>query len=29
VSIHNLEFKGPTRLLHRYLMEAGWVEELG
>ncbi|MCP4002093.1 MAG: TonB-dependent receptor [Gammaproteobacteria bacterium] len=27
-SIHNLEFQGPTRLLHRYLMEAGWVEEL-
>jgi hypothetical protein len=28
VSIHNLEFQGPTRLLHRYLMEAGWAEEL-
>jgi len=28
VSIHNLEFQGPTRLLHRYLMESGWVEEL-
>jgi hypothetical protein len=28
VSIDNLEFQGPTRLLHRYLMEAGWVEEL-
>ena len=28
VSIHNLEFKGPTRLLHRYLLEAGWVEQL-
>jgi hypothetical protein len=27
-SIHNLEFKGPTRLLHRYLIEADWVEEL-
>lgn len=28
VSIHNIEFRGPTRLLHRYLMEAGWAEEL-
>ena len=28
VSIHNIEFKGPTRLLHTYLLEAGWVEEL-
>jgi hypothetical protein len=28
VSIHNIEFQGPTRLLHRYLMEEGWVEEL-
>jgi hypothetical protein len=28
VSIHNIEFKGPTRLLHRYLLEAGWVQEL-
>ena len=28
VCIENLEFKGPTRLLHRYLLEAGWVEEL-
>jgi hypothetical protein len=28
VTIHNLEFKGPTRLLHKYLLEAGWVEEL-
>lgn len=28
VAIKNLEFKGPTRLLHRYLIEAGWVQEL-
>jgi hypothetical protein len=28
VTIHNLEFGGPTRLLHRYLLEAGWVDEL-
>lgn len=28
VTIHNLEFNGPTRLLHRYLLEAGWVAEL-
>ena len=28
VTINNLEFRGPTRLLHRYLIEAGWVEEL-
>ena len=27
-SLHNLEFKDSTRLLHRYLIEAGWVEEL-
>jgi hypothetical protein len=27
-SIHNLEFKDSTRLLHRYLIEADWVEEL-
>ena len=28
VTLDNLEFRGPTRLLHRYLIEAGWVEEL-
>jgi hypothetical protein len=28
VTIENLEFRGPTRLLHRYLIEAGWVDEL-
>jgi hypothetical protein len=28
VTIDNLEFGGPTRLLHRYLLEAGWVEQL-
>ncbi len=28
VTVNNLEFRGPTRLLHRYLIEAGWVEEL-
>ncbi|MGI9291242.1 MAG: TonB-dependent receptor [Gammaproteobacteria bacterium] len=28
VSIHNIEFKGPTRLLHLYLLESGWVQEL-
>jgi len=28
VSIEKLRFNGPTRLLHRYLLEAGWVEEL-
>jgi len=28
VTIENLEFSGPTRLLHHYLLEAGWVEEL-
>jgi len=28
VTITNLQFSGPTRLLHHYLIEAGWVEEL-
>lgn len=28
VTLHNLSFSGPTRLLHHYLLEAGWVEEL-
>jgi hypothetical protein len=28
VTIGNIQFSGPTRLLHRYLIEAGWVEEL-
>jgi hypothetical protein len=28
VTIENLKFSGPTRLLHHYLLEAGWVEEL-
>jgi hypothetical protein len=28
VTINNIEFRGPTRLLHRYLIEAGWVDEL-
>lgn len=28
VSIHNLTFRGPLRLLQQYLMESGWVEEL-
>jgi hypothetical protein len=29
VSIHNLTFRGPLRLLQQYLMESGWVENLG
>ena len=28
VSIHNLTFRGPLRLLQQYLMESGWVENL-
>ncbi len=28
VTLHNIEFSGPTRLLHRYLIESGWVEQL-
>jgi hypothetical protein len=28
VTLNNLRFSGPTRLLHHYLLEAGWVEEL-
>jgi hypothetical protein len=28
VTLDNLEFSGPTRLLHRYLIESGWVEQL-
>ena len=28
VSIHNLTFSGPVRLLQQYLMESGWVENL-
>jgi hypothetical protein len=28
VSIHNLSFQGPLRLLHQLLMESGWVENL-
>lgn len=28
VTLHNIEFSGPTRLLHLYLMESGWVEQL-
>ena len=28
VSIHNLTFSGPERLLQQYLMESGWVENL-
>lgn len=28
VSLHNIEFSGPTRLLHLYLIESGWVEQL-
>ncbi len=28
VTLNNLSFSGPTRLLHHYLLEAGWVEEL-
>lgn len=28
VTLENLEFSGPTRLLHRYLVESGWVEAL-
>lgn len=28
VSIHNLTFRGPLRLLQQYLMESGWIEEL-
>ena len=28
VSIHNLTFRGPLRLLQQYLMESGWVEKL-
>ena len=28
VSIHNLTFGGPLRLLHQYLVETGWVENL-
>jgi hypothetical protein len=28
VTIDNVQFSGPTRLLHRYLVECGWVEHL-
>ncbi len=28
VNLHNIEFSGPTRLLHLYLIESGWVEQL-
>jgi hypothetical protein len=28
VNLHNIEFRGPTRLLHLYLIESGWVEQL-
>lgn len=28
VTLHNIEFSGPTRLLHLYLIESGWVEQL-
>ena len=28
VTLDNIEFTGTTRLLHRYLMESGWVEQL-
>lgn len=28
VTIHNLRFRGATRLLHQYLLEMGWVAEL-
>ena len=28
VTLHNIEFSGPTRLLHRYLIESGWVQLL-
>ncbi len=28
VTIENIEFSGPTGLLHRYLLESGWVEHL-
>ncbi len=27
-ALNNLEFSGPTRLLHRYLIESGWVKDL-
>jgi hypothetical protein len=27
-TLNNLEFSGPTRLLHRYLIESGWVTDL-
>ncbi|MBT8421819.1 MAG: TonB-dependent receptor [Gammaproteobacteria bacterium] len=28
VTLHNIEFSGPTRLIHRYLIESGWVQPL-
>ncbi|MEE4185555.1 MAG: hypothetical protein V2J12_07305 [Gammaproteobacteria bacterium] len=28
VTLGTLTFSGPTRLLHRYLLESGWVEQL-
>jgi hypothetical protein len=28
VTVENIEFTGPTRLLHRYLLESGWVDQL-
>ncbi|MEE4660177.1 MAG: hypothetical protein V2J89_06905, partial [Halieaceae bacterium] len=28
VTLDTLEFSGPTRLLHHYLLESGWVEQL-
>lgn len=28
VTVHNIEFSGPTRLLHLYLLESGWLEQL-
>ncbi len=28
VSVGELSFRGPTRLLHQYLLESGWVDEL-
>lgn len=28
VTLDQLDFQGPTRLLHHYLLESGWVEQL-
>lgn len=28
VTLDSIEFSGPTRLLHLYLLESGWVEQL-